>query len=150
MFPSLLVILFVVMVSDVLYRRISNTTNGLVFAVCLGIAGLSTDVDISNVVLGYAVILGPVLWLFHRALLGGGDLKLILALMPIVGFTQLGPFIVCTAIFGLPVAIVTWLWAKRTGQVGEIKVPYGVAISGAALWIFRSDIFTGIKTLLWE
>lgn len=150
MFPSLLVILFVVMVSDVLYRRIGNTTNGLVFAVCIGIAALSKDMDIWTVVWGYAVILGPVLWLFHRALLGGGDVKLILALMPIVGLAQLGPFIVYTALLGLPVASVTWLWAKGAGKVGEIKVPYGVAISGAALWIFRTDIVSGIKTLLWE
>lgn len=96
--------------------------------------------------------------LFAFGLLGGGDAKLLAAASLWIGFDALGQYMVMVVMLGGLLSLLilfyrgmlppTWLlsqnWALRLHNKKE-GVPYGLALSGAALWIFPSTMwFTSV------
>lgn len=72
--------------------------------------------------------------LYHRDLMGGGDVKLIAALMLWLPLHLVAPFLLLMSLLGGLVSVALWLWDKWRPQNAPIEVPYGVAIAGAGFW----------------
>jgi prepilin peptidase CpaA len=107
---------------------------------------------------GFAVlVLGIALFAF--GLLGGGDAKLLAAASLWIGFDALGPYMFMVAVLGglLSLVVLTyrgllppsWLleqhWALRLHNNKE-GIPYGLALSGAALWVFPTTTWFAAVT----
>lgn len=78
---------------------------------------------------------------FALGAMGGGDVKLISALalwFPLPAVIQL---LLYTSIIGLIVTILFWIDHRRRQRSGRVRVPYGIAISLAALWIIGEPYF---------
>jgi len=118
-------------------RRIPNAI-GLGLA-ALGLARLAMtapgwataglDLAIALAVLGVGAVL------FHRGLVGGGDVKLLAAGAVWLGLGGVAPFLMLTALIGGGLSLV-WI-ARRalTPTLGEqsLELPYGVAISAGGI-----------------
>lgn len=77
--------------------------------------------------------------LFMLNVMGGGDAKLIAVLMLSIPPAQLISFFFLTAVFGLLLIIIGWLFFRQS--IKQNGLPYGVAISSgylATLWLFAS------------
>ncbi|WP_041640227.1 A24 family peptidase [[Mannheimia] succiniciproducens] len=77
--------------------------------------------------------------LFMLKVMGGGDAKLIAVLMLSIPPAQLISFFFLTAVFGLLLIIIGWLFFRQS--IKQKGLPYGVAISSgylATLWLFAS------------
>jgi prepilin peptidase CpaA len=107
---------------------------------------------------GFAVLaLGIALFAF--GLLGGGDAKLLAAASLWIGFDALVSYMVMVAIMGGLLSLVLlayrgllppkWLlgqrWALRLHNKKE-GIPYGLALSGAALWVFPTTAWFAAVT----
>ena len=82
----------------------------------------------------FAVLAG----LFAAGAMGGGDVKLLTALalwLPWQPFLQL---VVIMALLGGALTLVCLAWHRIARRSGRLEVPYGVAISGAGLWVIAS------------
>lgn len=73
--------------------------------------------------------------LFATGLMGGGDVKLIAALALWFPWQMLLAIIVLMAVIGGAVTIITVVHHRMTRRIGQPEIPYGVAISLAALWV---------------
>ncbi|HXQ49798.1 MAG TPA: prepilin peptidase [Stellaceae bacterium] len=138
---------------DLRRRRIPNAVSLAVAA--LGCARLLLAADIvaaGRTLAAAAIVLVLTAILFWRGVCGGGDAKLLAAATLLVGYRDLGDFLILTALLGaalVPVILLTrriapWLHPAEdtlsadapTDAVASVKaarttVPYGVAISGA-------------------
>ncbi len=90
--------------------------------------------------------------MFARGWIGGGDAKLMAATALWLGFEDLTAYLLMTAMLGGVLAILIlayrsvalpwWLvgqdWAVRLHHADE-GIPYGIALAGAALWIYPSS-----------
>ena len=82
----------------------------------------------------FAVLAG----LFAAGAMGGGDVKLLTALalwLPWQPFLQL---VVIMALLGGALTLICLAWHRIARRSGRLEVPYGVAISGAGLWVIAS------------
>ena len=131
-------LLVVAAVTDIRSRIISNRLN-LVIA---GLAplywlasGLSPWPDMAlQLALGltvFALFAG----LFALNMMGGGDVKLLGALALWFPWPALLFLLAAMAILGGVVTLVTVIHHRMTRKMGPPEVPYGVAISLAALWV---------------
>lgn len=79
--------------------------------------------------------------MFRFGAMGGGDVKLFSALA--LWFTPLWVMrlLVVATVLGALVTIVFWLIHKHRQKKGPVKVPYGVAIAIAGLWVAGEQIF---------
>jgi prepilin peptidase CpaA len=79
--------------------------------------------------------------MFRFGAMGGGDVKLFSALA--LWFTPIWVMrlVIVATLLGALVTIVFWLIHKLRHQVGPVKVPYGVAIAVAGLWVAGEQIF---------
>ncbi len=79
--------------------------------------------------------------MFRFGAMGGGDVKLFSALA--LWFTPIWVMrmLIVATVIGALVTIVFWLIHKLRRQVGPVKVPYGVAIAVAGLWVAGEQIF---------
>ena len=87
--------------------------------------------------------------LFFRGLIGGGDAKLIAAVSLWMGWSNLPPFLLLTALAGGVLAL-SWLAARRMTSMALIPawanryfasadgIPYGIAVAVAAVVMFVS------------
>lgn len=94
--------------------------------------------------------------MFSRGWLGGGDAKLMAAAALWLGFSNLLPFLVWTAVFGGILAIVLltyrryfpplWIakqqWALRLHDPKQ-GIPYGIALAAAGLLVYPSIPWLG-------
>ena len=83
--------------------------------------------------------------LFAAGAMGGGDVKLLTALAlwlpPFLSQTKTYPFlqlVVIMALLGGALTLVCVVWHRIARRSGKLEVPYGVAISGAGLWVIAS------------
>jgi prepilin peptidase CpaA len=79
--------------------------------------------------------------LFAMGMMGGGDVKLLGALALWFPWQALLSLIVLMAILGGLVTIVTVIHHRMTKRLGQPEIPYGVAISIAALWLLGERYF---------
>ncbi len=109
---------------------------------------------------GGAVLIAVAI-LFFRGLIGGGDAKLIAAAGLWMGWSQLLPFLLLTALGGGVLAL-SWLAAKRVTSIAPFPpwanryfsaadgIPYGVAIATASVMMFVSLDWTQTGLLVGE
>lgn len=87
-----------------------------------------------QIVVGLAVFAGFT-GLFALGWMGGGDVKLLGALALWFPWTAMLSLLVLMAIVGGVVTIVTVVHHHMTRRLGQPEIPYGIAISFAALWL---------------
>ena len=158
MFDFLLLLLFPAVMAfagamDLLTMTIPNRVSislAALFVVLAPLAGFSGTAFIQHLGAGALVLLVCFL-MFARGWIGGGDAKLMAAAALWLGFAHLPAFLMQVAILGgvLAVAILAYrqfvpmgalpgpAWALRLHERGR-GIPYGVAISGAAMLIYPS------------
>lgn len=73
--------------------------------------------------------------LFALGMMGGGDVKMFAALALWFPWQALFSLLVIMALIGGVVTLVTVIHHRVTRRMGRPEVPYGVAISLAALWV---------------
>ena len=103
-------------------------------------------VDWQAGLLALAVMFAVGYGIFALRLMGGGDVKLIIACALWVGLSQLAEFVILFALLGGALSVILWVGRKalpflapafsppRALKAGE-PVPYGVAIAIAFLWM---------------
>lgn len=125
--------LLIICYSDIRHRIISNKW---VITVALNtlVLSLIRYNTISFVIPLLALLLGYII--FHFKLIGGGDVKLITALLIILNAEQSFNFILYTAIMGGVVMIIGMLFNRA--DIQQRGVPYAVAISAGFLISFFS------------
>lgn len=73
--------------------------------------------------------------LFAMGCMGGGDVKLLGALALWFPWPAVLSMLVVMALLGCVVTIVTVVHHRMTRTLGQPQIPYGIAISVAALWL---------------
>lgn len=125
-------------ITDLRARIISNRLN-------LAVAALAPFWWLAN---GYALwpdmavqlLVGAAIFtlfaaLFALGMMGGGDVKLLTALALWFPWQAILSLVVLMALLGGVVTLVTVIHHKMTHRLGQPEIPYGVAISLAALWL---------------
>jgi prepilin peptidase CpaA len=80
-------------------------------------------------------------FLFKFGAMGGGDVKLFSALALWFDWVWVMRLLFVASILGALVTIIFWGIHKARGQSGRARIPYGVAISLAGLWVAGEQIF---------
>lgn len=73
--------------------------------------------------------------LFSMGCMGGGDVKLLGALALWFPWAAVLSMLMVMAVLGGVVTIVTVVHHRMTRRLGQPQIPYGIAISVAALWL---------------
>jgi len=144
---ALAIALAVAAVTDIQRRQIDNWLTGAIalgaplfwWACGLGVGGIGGQ-------LLSAAICFLVLWaMFVMRLMGGGDVKLLAALALWIKPAWFLNLVMTMAVLGgvLSVALAVWHLAHRRHD--RLSVPYGIAISGAGLWILVSRYLPALQ-----
>lgn len=118
------------------------------FLIAAPLTGMGWEQFFVHLGTGFGVLLIGVA-LFAFGLVGGGDAKLLAAASLWIGFNDLGQYMFAVVLMGGLLSLMllvyrgmlppSWLlgqsWALRLHNKKE-GIPYGLALSGAALWIF--------------
>lgn len=125
-------------VTDIRARIISNRLN-LIIALLAPLYWLACGIPawpdmVIQVALGIGVFSIFAL-LFALGMMGGGDVKLLGAVALWFPWQALVPMILIMAVVGGVVTLVTVVHHRVTRRLGQPEIPYGVAISFAALWL---------------
>jgi len=146
--------LLVAAFTDIRRRQIDNWLNA---AIALGAplfwwaSGLSLWPDVAWQVGIAAVTFAVLAVLFALRAMGGGDVKLLTALALWIEPLWFLRLVVVMALLGGVLTLVLGAWHVARRQREKLAIPYGVAISAAALWIlvvqylpvFHQDIAAG-------
>lgn len=135
---SLAIALLVAAFTDIRRRQIDNWLNA---AIALGApafwwaTGLHLWPDVA-LQLGVAIITFLVLTgLFAIRAMGGGDVKLLTALALWLPWKPFMELLLIMAIAGGILTVVLGMWHVTRRRKDKLKIPYGVAIAGAGLWV---------------
>jgi prepilin peptidase CpaA len=161
MFDLILMTLFPFLVmaaaiADFFTMKIPNRLNlaiaGLMLPVAL-MAGMPGDVFLWHLAAG-ALMLAAGFGLFAANAIGGGDAKLFAAASLWIGWSQLMPFAIYTALAGGALAIImkTWQLVRIEHEVKDVAwlkqvirtnldLPYGVAIATGALLAYPATFW---------
>ncbi|MCX5516653.1 A24 family peptidase [Kaistia algarum] len=143
-------------ISDIATMTISNRVSLLLaasFFVIAPIYGFPLEALGTHLLAGL-LVLGVGIVFFSRGWIGGGDAKMAAAAAIWLGFDQLMPFVVASAVFGgvltlmililrrqtLPAFALQQDWLTRLHDRSE-GVPYGVAIAAGGLFVFPATPF---------
>lgn len=134
----LTVLLIAAAVTDIRSRIISNRLN-IAIAALAPLYWLATGIpawpDMAlQIALGIAIF-GAFAALFALGLMGGGDVKLLAAVALWFPWQAIGLLILIMAVIGGIVTVVTIVHHRMSRRLGQPEVPYGVAISLAAMWL---------------
>lgn len=125
-------------VTDLRARIISNKLNiaiALLAPLYWWACGISLWPDAAlQLSLGAGVFVAFAL-LFALGMMGGGDVKMLAAIALWFPWQALMLLLIVMAMLGGVVTIVTVVHHKLNKKLGQPEVPYGVAISMAALWV---------------
>ncbi|OHD02743.1 MAG: peptidase [Sphingomonadales bacterium RIFCSPLOWO2_12_FULL_63_15] len=125
-------------ITDLRARIISNRLSFVIAAlaplwwIACGL-DLWPDVAVQLLVGGIVFILFAAL--FSMGMMGGGDVKLLAALALWFPWQAVISLLVLMALLGGLVTLVTVIHHRMTRRLGQPEIPYGVAISLAALWL---------------
>jgi len=125
-------------ITDLRARIISNRLNFVIAAlaplwwIACGL-NLWPDVAVQLLVGGIVFILFAAL--FSMGMMGGGDVKLLAALALWFPWQAVISLLVLMALLGGLVTLITVIHHRMTRRLGQPEIPYGVAISLAALWL---------------
>ncbi|MEO8722632.1 MAG: prepilin peptidase [Sphingobium sp.] len=130
-------------VTDIRSRIISNRLN-LAIALMAPLYWLACGIPAwPDMVLQLALGLGMFCLfaaLFAMGMMGGGDVKLLAAVALWFPWQALMFLLLTMAVLGGVVTLVTVIHHRMTRRLGQPEVPYGVAISLAALWLVGERI----------
>ena len=134
----LTVLLVAAAVTDIRSRIISNRLN-IAIAVLAPLYWLASGIpawpDMAlQIALGIAIF-GAFAALFALGLMGGGDVKLLAAVALWFPWQAIGLLLLIMAMIGGIVTVVTVVHHRLSRRLGQPEVPYGVAISLAAMWL---------------
>lgn len=140
---ALAALLMAAAVTDIRARIISNRLN-LVIALLAPLYWLASGIpawpDMAlQVGLGIGMF-GIFAALFALGLMGGGDVKLLAAVALWFPWQALGLLLLLMSIIGGVVTLVTVIHHRMSKRLGQPEVPYGVAISLAAMWLVGERI----------
>ncbi|MFC3442197.1 prepilin peptidase [Sphingobium rhizovicinum] len=131
-------LLILAAITDLRARIISNRLN-LAIALLAPLWwlawGLSIWPDMAVQLLSGLVVFALFAALFAIGMMGGGDVKLLGALALWFPWQVTLSLIVLMALLGGAVTIVTLIHHRIAKKQGQPEIPYGVAISIAALWL---------------
>lgn len=132
------ILLIAAAISDIRSRIISNRLNLTIAAMAVPMWLFSADPLWPNLAYQIAAAFGVFLIFFAMfavGAMGGGDVKLIAAIMLWVPISLMLPTLMVMAILGGILSAGMLIWATTNRQdKASIKVPYGVAIAAAGLW----------------
>ncbi|MCW1381224.1 prepilin peptidase [Novosphingobium sp. KCTC 2891] len=140
---ALAIALLVAAFTDIRRRQIDNWLNA---AVALGAplywwaSGLSLWPEVALQLGVAALAFFALAGLFAMKMMGGGDVKLLTALalwLPAMLFLKL---LVIMAIAGGVLTVVLAMWHTALRRKDKLKIPYGVAIAGAGLWVLSPTL----------
>jgi prepilin peptidase CpaA len=137
--------------SDLLTMTIPNKVSlglTLSFFVFAAVGGLSWDAILTHVAAG-ALVLAVCFGMFAFRWIGGGDAKLAAATALWLGFGPLPEYLLISSLggglltvavlqlrgFTLPPMTLSWTWLSRLHD-RKSGVPYGIALAGAALFVY--------------
>lgn len=131
-------LLVIACVTDLRSRIISNRLN-LVIAALAPLWWMATGLDLwpamaVQMALALAVFLVFAAF-FAMGCMGGGDVKLLGALALWFPWAAILSMLTLMALIGGVVTIITVVHHRMTRRLGQPQIPYGVAISFAALWL---------------
>jgi len=139
---ALAIALLIAAFTDIRSRRIANWLN---LAIALGAplfwlaSGLSLWPEIA-LQIGVALAAFTILaGLFALRAMGGGDVKLLTALALWIEPTWFLKLVVIMALVGGVLTLGFGIYHIMRRQKGRLKIPYGVAIAAAGLWVIGAD-----------
>jgi prepilin peptidase CpaA len=134
------ILLLAAAISDLRSRTISNKLNLAIALAALPmwfVGGLSLWPDaMMQVAAAFGVFL-LFFALFAFGAMGGGDVKMIAAMMLWVPLSLMLPALIVMAIAGGILSAVMLIKAKANRDKAQMEVPYGVAIAAAGLWVLH-------------
>ena len=140
----LMLLLATAAVTDIRSRIIPNWLNAAVALLAvpwwfaMGWGGTDILIQI-GLALGVLVVFAAC---FALGMMGGGDVKLLVALALWLPFVQMANLLVWMALGGGVLTVVMMIVHRLRNAPDRVEVPYGVAIVGAALLIVANDILT--------
>jgi prepilin peptidase CpaA len=141
---SLAIGLLISAYTDIRYRLIPNAiTAPIALASPLywhAIGDFSVIGIVIHLVIG-GIVFAFFALLFRFGAMGGGDVKLFSALALWFNLVWVLRLIFVASLIGALVTIIFWGIHKARRQSGRVRVPYGVAISLAGLWVAGEQIF---------
>lgn len=136
-------------ITDIRSRIISNRLNVIIAALAplyWVVTGLTPWPDMAlQLALGIATF-GFFALLFAFGLMGGGDVKLLAAVALWFPWQAMVMLLILMSVFGGVLTLITIVHHRLRKREGQPEIPYGVAISVAALWLVGERIvyqFTG-------
>ncbi len=151
--PILIVVLGGLLVSagieDARTREIANWKNAavaLLAPVWWYASGLEPWPGMALQLGGALAVFAVFLVVFHFGMMGGGDVKLIVALALWLPFPAFLSMLMVMSIAGGVVTIVMMIESRIKKSQGQIEVPYGVAIAFAALLALREPLLNQFQT----
>jgi len=147
---ALAIALLVAAFTDIRRRQIDNWLNAAVAAgapLFWWASGLSlwpgVALQLTLAVVTFFVLAG----LFALRAMGGGDVKLLTALalwMPALLFLKL---LVIMALAGGVLTIAFSMWHITRRRKDQLKIPYGIAIASAGLWIIATTDWASLHAM---
>ncbi|MBH1991585.1 MAG: prepilin peptidase [Sphingomonadaceae bacterium] len=135
---ALAALLIAAAITDLRSRIISNRLNlavALLAPVWWVACGLDLWPGMAVQLLVGAVVFALFAGMFALGMMGGGDVKLLGALALWFPWQAVMSLIVLMALLGGAVTLVTVIHHRMSKRLGQPEIPYGVAISLAALWL---------------
>ena len=141
---SLALLLIAAAISDLRSRTISNRLNLAIALFAFPLWWLASVNLWPNVAiqLGAAICIFLIfLCIYAIGAMGGGDVKMITAVSLWTPISMLLPAFAIMAIAGGVLSLAMLIHSKWSGESHQIKVPYGVAIACAGLWVVYEHYF---------
>jgi len=156
---SLTVMMLLVIYFDLTSFTIPNWLNGTL--ICLYVVLLLVTPEVINwqmALAGAGIVFALGFVVFGMNWMGGGDIKLLIALALWVGWSNLLEYVLIVAILGGLLAVVIWLMRKALPWIlpksnmnnyprilkDDEPVPYGLAIAGGFLYYLWIGNITGV------
>jgi prepilin peptidase CpaA len=145
---ALAIALVVAAFTDLKRRQIDNWLNA---GIALGAplfwwsSGMSLWPDVAWQLGIAAATFAVTAGLFAIRAMGGGDVKLLTALALWIQPLWFGKLLVMMALAGGLLTILFGAWHIARRQRDKVAIPYGVAISGAGLWVLASHYLPALQ-----
>jgi prepilin peptidase CpaA len=147
---ALAIALLIAAFTDVRRRQIDNWLNAAVAAgapLFWWATGLTLWPGVALQLLVAVIAFLALAGLFALKAMGGGDVKLLTALalwLPALLFLKL---LVIMALAGGVLTIVLSMWHITRRRKDQLKIPYGIAIAGAGLWIIATTDWAALHAV---
>ena len=145
LWSGLAIALIVAAITDIKSRTISNRLNLLIAlgAPVFWVAnGMTFWPEIIQQIIIAVIVFTIFAGFFALGAMGGGDVKLLAAVALWLNWKPLMEMIVVMSIAGGVLTALMMIRNRIQKTTGPIKVPYGVAISFAGLWVIWGDQLT--------